>query len=346
MYKRIIRPLLFHFDPEKIHQVVSRILKVVMAFPGARNFARKLYFINDPRLEQELWGITFPNPVGMAAGFDKEGLLYNEIAALGFGFVEIGTFTPVGQKGNPRPRLFRLKQDEALINRMGFNNSGVEEAVKRLKKNKPKCVIGGNIGKNTNTPNEDAVEDYEVAFEKLFPYVDYFVINVSCPNITNMSELQDKDTLRRIVRKVMELNRLKVKSKPVLLKISPDLNNSQIDDSLEIIEEYGISGVVATNTTISRDNLTTSPAQVNEIGEGGLSGKPLGDRATEVIRYISKKTDKSLPIIGVGGIHTAEDAIEKLRAGATLLQVYTGFIYEGPGIAHRINRAILKSYSS
>lgn len=338
--------MLFLFDPEVIHQVVSRILKAVMAFPGMRNFARKLFSINDPRLERELWGITFPNPVGMAAGFDKEGLLYNEIAALGFGFVEIGTFTPIGQTGNPKPRLFRLKQDEALINRMGFNNSGVEYAVERLKKNKPKCVVGGNIGKNTNTPNENAVEDYEVGFEKLFPYVDYFVINVSCPNITNMSELQDKDSLRHIVRKVMELNRSKVKSKPVLLKISPDLNNSQIDDSLEIVEEYGISGVIATNTTITRDNLTTSPAQVKEIGEGGLSGKPLRDRATEVIRYISRKTEKSLPIIGVGGIHTAEDAIEKLKAGATLVQVYTGFIYEGPGIANRINRAILRNYSS
>jgi len=346
MYKKIIRPLLFLFDPERIHQVVSRILKAVMAFPGMRKFAKKLYLMNDPRLERELWGITFPNPVGMAAGFDKEGRLFNEIAALGFGFVEIGTFTPIGQRGNSKPRLFRLKQDEALINRMGFNNSGVDEAVERLKKNKPKCVIGGNIGKNTNTPNENAVEDYEVAFEKLFPYVDYFVINVSCPNITDMSELQDKDSLRQIVRKVMELNQSKVKSKPVLLKISPDLNNSQIDDSLEIIEEYGISGVIATNTTITRDNLITSPAQINEIGEGGLSGKPLRDRATEVIRYISRKTEKSLPIIGVGGIHSADDAIEKLKAGATLLQVYTGFVYEGPGIANRINRAILKRYSS
>ncbi len=341
MYKRIIKPLLFRFDPETIHKVVAGLLKTTMALPGMKFLARKYFVLDDARLERELWGITFPNPVGIAAGFDKEGVLYNELAHLGFGFVEIGTFTPYGQQGNPKPRLFRLPEDEALINRMGFNNSGVDEAVERLKRNRPQCVIGGNIGKNTNTPNESAVEDYEVAFEKLFPYVDYFVINVSCPNITDMKELQDKDALQQIVSKVMELNDAKFKSKPVLLKISPDLNNSQIDDSLKIVEETGISGIIATNTTVSRENLSKNADEVERMGSGGLSGKPLRDRATEVIHYIARKTDKSLPIIGVGGIHTPEDALEKIKAGASLVQVYTGFVYEGPAIARKINKALL-----
>ena len=346
MYKRIIKPLLFRFDPEKIHKVVAKGLKIVMAIPGVKSLAKQWFVVKDPALERELWGITFPNPVGIAAGFDKEGELYNELAHLGFGFVEIGTFTPLGQEGNAKPRLFRLPQDEALINRMGFNNSGVSAAVERLKKTKPNCVIGGNIGKNTDTPNENAVEDYEQVFEKLFPYVDYFVINVSCPNISDMKELQDKEFLKKIVNKVMELNRARVKPKPVLLKISPDLNNSQIDDSLDIVKKAGLSGVIATNTTIGRENLTTAKEKVKAIGDGGLSGKPLSDRATEVIRYISRKTGKTLPIIGVGGIRSGEDALEKLRAGASLVQVYTGFIYEGPGIARNINKAILKNQSS
>lgn len=346
MYKRIIKPLLFKFDPERIHHLIAWMLRFLFRIPGVRPVTRRIFVVRHQKLERELMGITFPNPVGMAAGFDKEGLLYNELANLGFGFVEIGTFTPRGQKGNPKPRLFRLADDQALINRMGFNNSGTAAAVERLKNNKPHCVIGGNIGKNTNTPNENAVEDYEDAFEALFPYVDYFVINVSCPNITDMKQLQDKDALKDIVDKVMDLNQAKLKPKPVMLKISPDLNRDQIDDTLRIIREAGVDGVIATNTTITRDNLNTSKETLEKIGEGGLSGLPLKERATEVIRYISRKTDKTLPIIGVGGIHSGEDALEKLRAGASLVQIYTGFIYEGPCLARRINKAILKSYSS
>ncbi|MCF8232085.1 MAG: quinone-dependent dihydroorotate dehydrogenase [Bacteroidales bacterium] len=346
MYKRIFKPLFFTSDPERIHRVVSWFLGASMRLKGIRMLARNHFVVKDDRLQRSLWGLSFPNPVGMAAGFDKEGKLYNELADLGFGFVEIGTFTPQAQPGNSRPRLFRLPRDKALINRMGFNNDGVAEAVERIKRIKPRCIIGGNIGKNTDTPRENAPEDYEIAFQKLFPYVDYFVINVSCPNISNMKELQDKEELRTIVNKVTEVNNSKVKPKPVLLKISPDLNNSQIDDTLDIIDEAGIHGVIATNTTLSRSGLTTAPEAVENIGEGGLSGEPLHKRSTEIIKYISKKTRKELPIIGVGGIMTPKDALEKLRAGASLVQVYTGFIYEGPSLARRINKAILKNYSS
>ena len=346
MYKRIFKPLFFTSDAERIHRVVSWLLRVGMRMRGVRMLARNYFLVSDDRLQRNLWGISFPNPVGMAAGFDKEGKLYNELADLGFGFVEIGTFTPQPQPGNPRPRLFRLPGDRALINRMGFNNDGVDETVERIKSNKPRCIIGGNIGKNTDTLSEDASEDYEIAFQKLFPYVDYFVINVSCPNISNAVELQDKEELRTIVNKVTEVNNSKIQSKPVLLKISPDLNYSQIDDTLEIVNEAGIHGVIATNTTIARTGLTTVPEKVEDMGDGGLSGKPLHKRSTEIIKYISKKTRKELPIIGVGGIMTPEDALEKLKAGASLVQLYTGFIYEGPSLARRINKAILKHYSS
>lgn len=346
MYKTIIKPFFFRFDPEWVHHRVMAMLKFLLSIPGARPLIRKMMVVEDPRLNKKLFGLTFPNPVGMAAGFDKEGKYYNALADLGFGFVEIGTFTPKGQPGNEKPRLFRITQDEGLINRMGFNNSGAKKAIERIKKNQPKCIIGGNIGKNTATPNAEASHDYYRAFDTLFPYVDYFVINVSCPNITDLHELQDKDELLKIVETVTSLNQQKLSPKPVLLKISPDLNFSQIDDTLDIVKQTGLDGIIATNTSISRDKLKTEEPQIKKIGNGGLSGKPIRDRSTEIIQYISKKTDRSIPIIGVGGIFTPEDAIEKLEAGADLIQVYTGFVYEGPFIAKRINKAILNKINN
>jgi dihydroorotate dehydrogenase len=299
--------------------------------------------VESPKLEREVFGLKFKNPVGIAAGFDKQALMYNELANLGFGFVEVGTVTPLSQPGNPKPRLFRLPQDNALINRMGFNNVGVIKAVKNLKKRKTKIIIGGNIGKNTATPNSDAVSDYEYCFRQLINYVDYFVVNVSCPNITNLRELQDQDSLMKILGKLQEINLTNQKPKPVLLKVSPDLNNQQLDEVIEIVQKTGIAGVVATNTSISRNGLKTAPERIKTIANGGLSGIPLKDRSTEVIRYLAQKSGKTFPIIGVGGIFTPEDAIEKLEAGADLVQVYTGFIYEGALIAKKINKKILST---
>lgn len=342
MYKQAIKPLFFLFRPEKIHKLAMDSMNMLRKIPGGKRFIRALFHVHDSSLERKVLGLTFPNPVGMAAGFDKEGKYYNVLSDMGFGFVEIGTFTPVGQPGNPKPRLFRLPEDHALINRMGFNNSGAKEAVSRLKKRPPECIVGGNIGKNTATPNDKATDDYSIAFETLFPYVDYFVVNVSCPNITNMKELQDKDALLEILTTVTSLNAKKSSPKPVLLKISPDLNWSQIDDTLEIVNKTKIDGLIATNTSISRQNLKTPEKEVEKLGNGGLSGKPISKRSTEIIRYIAQKTQKKLPVIGVGGIMTPEDAIEKLQAGADLIQVYTGFIYEGPFIAKRINKALLR----
>ncbi|HEV7230231.1 MAG TPA: quinone-dependent dihydroorotate dehydrogenase, partial [Bacteroidia bacterium] len=301
-----------------------------------------LYVVKDKRLERTVFGLTFQNPVGLAAGFDKDALLFDELACYGFGAVEIGTLTPKAQPGNDKPRMFRLPADEGLINRMGFNNGGVDEAVKRLKKRKTRIVIGGNIGKNKVTPNEDAGKDYEYCFEALFQVVDYFVVNVSSPNTPGLRALQEKEPLTQLLQQVMKLNRAKPMPKPVLLKIAPDLTNEQLDDIIDIVKSTGINGVIATNTTIDRSRLKTPRAEVDAKGAGGLSGKPLGARSTEVIRYLCRQSGNAFPVIGVGGIHTPEDAIEKLEAGASLLQVYTGFIYEGPGIARRINRAILK----
>jgi len=317
-------------------------LKVLFKIPGAGRLINKLTQVNDPRLEREVFGLKFKNPVGIAAGFDKQAELYNELANFGFGFIEIGTVTPKGQPGNPKPRLFRLPQDKALINRMGFNNGGVNNAVKNLNKRKTTVIIGGNIGKNTLTPNSEAIEDYVLCFRQLFDFVDYFVVNVSCPNITDLHELQDQDSLMKILGKIQELNHTKAHPKPILLKVSPDLNNKQLDEVIEIVKRTKINGVVATNTTISRQNLKTDDDRIKKIANGGLSGKPITDRSTEVIRYLSEKSGKAFPIIGVGGIFTVEDALEKLHAGADLVQVYTGFIYEGPFIAKKINKALLK----
>lgn len=342
MYRYILRPFFFLVDPEKIHYFVFDAIKFLMRIPGFKALFRALYAVEDKRLERTVFGITFKNPVGLAAGLDKDAKLFDELGILGFGFIEIGTLTPKAQPGNDKPRMFRLNEDSGLINRMGFNNHGVEEAVERLKKRKTKVIVGGNIGKNKVTPNEDAVSDYEKCFNALFDYVDYFVVNVSSPNTPNLRELQDKAPLTALLMRMKELNAQKKNQKPILLKIAPDLTDSQLDDIIDIVKSTKIDGVVATNTTISREGLVTPPERIKEIGMGGLSGKPLTKRSTEVIRYLHTRSGGSFPIIGVGGIHSAEDALEKLDAGATLVQLYTGFIYEGPKLITRINKALLK----
>jgi dihydroorotate dehydrogenase len=337
MYKLLIRPFLFLFDPEKVHYFTFSIIRFLNKI-GFSVIFKSLYEVKDSRLEREVFGLKFKNPVGLAAGFDKDAKLYQELSNLGFGFIEIGTLTPKGQEGNPKKRLFRLKEDSAIINRMGFNNGGVLEAVERLKRNKG-VLIGGNIGKNKVTPNEEAVNDYEICFEALFPHVDYFVVNVSSPNTPNLRELQDKKPLTELLQTLQNLNLTKSKQKPILLKIAPDLTDEQLLDIIDILKETKIAGVIATNTTISREGLNSE----NRSEVGGLSGKPLTKRSTEVIRFLSEKSNKAFPIIGVGGIHTAEDAIEKLEAGASLIQLYTGFIYEGPALIKSINKKILEN---
>jgi len=292
-------------------------------------------------LEREVFGLKFKNPIGLAAGFDKDAKLVDHLAFAGFGFIEVGTVTPEPQPGNPKPRLFRLPEDEGLINRMGFNNAGVKAMRKRLESRYSSVIVGGNIGKNKTTPNENAVDDYIKCFEALYFDVDYFTVNVSSPNTPNLRALQDKEPLKNLLNKLMELNRSKPRQKPILLKIAPDLTDEQLDDIIEIVNETKIDGVIATNTTISRKGLKTSKEEVDEIGAGGLSGKPVGNRSTEVIRYLSEKSGKSFPIIGVGGIHTAKDAIEKLDAGASLIQIYTGYIYEGPTMVKKINKELI-----
>mgnify|MGYP000656235785 FL=1 len=337
MYKQLIRPILFCFDPEKVHYFTFSTIKFLSKIPGFSGLFRALYEVKDSRLETEVFGLKFKNPVGLAAGFDKNAVLYKELSNFGFGFIEIGTLTPKAQDGNPKKRLFRLREDSAIINRMGFNNGGVEEAVLRLKKNNG-VLIGGNIGKNKVTPNEEATSDYEICFEALFDYVDYFVVNVSSPNTPNLRALQDKEPLTELLQTLQNKNLAKPKQKPILLKIAPDLTDEQLLDIIEIVNDTKIAGVIATNTTLSREGL----ASENKIETGGLSGKPLAKRSTEVIRFLAEKSNKSFPIIGVGGIHSAEDAIEKLEAGASLVQLYTGFIYEGPALVKAINKAILK----
>jgi dihydroorotate dehydrogenase len=336
MYQRLLKPFLFLFDPERVHYFTFSMIKLLSAIPGVSALIRSLYQIKHPRLEREVFGLKFPNPVGLAAGFDKNAVLYKELANFGFGFIEIGTLTPKGQPGNPKKRLFRLKEDEAIINRMGFNNDGVDDAVQRLKKNKH-VLIGGNIGKNKITPNEDAVNDYIYCFNALFDHVDYFVLNVSSPNTPNLRALQDKEPLTHLLSTLKEINDEKEKPKPILLKIAPDLSNDQLLDIIDILATVKIDGVIATNTTLNRDGLQSS----HKAETGGLSGKPLTKRSTEVIRFLVEKSNNAFPIIGVGGIHSAEDALEKIAAGATLVQLYTGFVYEGPAVVKRINKALL-----
>lgn len=338
MYKLLIRPILFGFDPEEIHHFSFSSIRFINKIPGVSGLIRSMFHVNDKRLEREVFGLKFKNPVGLAAGFDKDAKLYNELSNFGFGFIEIGTLTPKAQEGNPKKRLFRLLEDSAIVNRMGFNNGGVLEAVERLKKNKG-VLIGGNIGKNKVTPNEEAVKDYEICFEALYNHVDYFVVNVSSPNTPGLRELQDKEPLTKLLMVLQNMNQQKPKQKPILLKIAPDLTDDQLLDIIEIVKDSKIAGVIATNTTISREGLQS----VNKIEAGGLSGKPLTKRSTEVIRFLSEKSNKAFPIVGVGGIHSAEDAIEKLEAGASLVQLYTGFIYEGPALVKAINKKILEN---
>lgn len=342
MYKSIIRPILFLFDAERVHNFAFRFMNFLMAFPGGAALARSLWTTTDQRLEKEVFGLKFANPVGLAAGFDKNAKLHKHWVNFGFGFVELGTVTPRSQKGNPQPRMFRLPADKALINRMGFNNGGLQTMITQLKKaSDRKLIIGGNIGKNKDTPNEQAFEDYRKCFEALHPYVDYFVVNVSSPNTPNLRELQEKGPLTALLKGLQELNAALEKPRPLLLKIAPDLSQGQLDDILDICQTLKLDGIVATNTTISREGLNTPAAEVEAIGNGGLSGAPLTTASTEMIAYIHQKTAGKLPVIAVGGIMSPADAKAKLDAGASLVQVYTGFVYEGPAFAKRINRSLL-----
>ncbi|WP_298895384.1 quinone-dependent dihydroorotate dehydrogenase [uncultured Psychroserpens sp.] len=342
MYKLLLRPLLFSFDPEKVHYFTFSLIRNFSKIPGMSALFRSLYVVNDSTLERELFGLTFKNPVGLAAGFDKNAVLYNELANFGFGFIEIGTVTPRGQVGNPKKRLFRLKDDKGIINRMGFNNEGLEAAITQLKKNRGRLVIGGNIGKNTDTKPEDYTKDYLECFNGLHPYVDYFVLNVSCPNVGSHAKLNDKDYLLELISEVQKANASFEKQKPILLKIAPDLNNNQLDEIVELVNETNLDGVISSNTSTDRTGLKASEEQLAEIGNGGLSGQPIKSKSTRVIKYLADKSNKSFPIIGVGGIHSAEDALEKIAAGADLVQVYTGFIYEGPKLIKNINKALIK----
>lgn len=341
MYKTLIRPILFQFDPEKVHYFTFSLIKFISRLPFVSSLIRSRYFVKGIGLHREVFGLTFKNPVGLAAGFDKNAVLYNELANFGFGFIEIGTVTPRGQVGNPKKRLFRLKDDKGIINRMGFNNEGLEAAITQLKTNKGKLIIGGNIGKNTDTAPEDYTKDYLQCFEALHPYVDYFVLNVSCPNVSSHAKLNDKDYLIELIEAVQEKNKTFDSQKPIVLKIAPDLNTNQLDEIVELVQETKLDGVIASNTSVSREGLKASQTRLDEIGNGGLSGQPIKDKSTAVIKYLSDKSNRSFPIIGVGGIHSAHDAIEKLQAGASLVQIYTGFIYEGPKLIRDINKAVI-----
>lgn len=343
MYKSIIRPVLFWFDPEQVHHVTFSLIRFINKIPGVPKLIKTMFAVEDIRLERNVFGLTFKNPVGLAAGFDKNAVLFNELANFGFGFIEIGTVTPEGQAGNPKKRLFRLKDDQGIINRMGFNNEGLEAAISNLKKNKGHVIIGGNIGKNTATKPEDYTKDYLECFNALHPYVDYFVLNVSCPNVSSHAKLNDKAYLEELIVSVQHANESFEKKKPIVLKIAPDLNDHQLDEIIELVISTKLDGVIASNTSVDRTNLIVTNKRLEAIGNGGLSGQPIKDKSTRVIKYLSENSNKAFPIIGVGGIHSAKDAIEKLNAGAVLIQIYTGFIYEGPKLIKDINKAILNT---
>ena len=348
MYRSILRPLLFRWKPEAAHGLTVTLLKMTLALPFVNYVFRRLFVIEDPALEREVFGLRFKNPVGLAAGFDKDARLVDAMASLGFGFVEIGTVTPLAQAGNPQPRLFRLSADESLINRMGFNNRGVERAAANLARRRParrrsNVLVGGNIGKNKVTPNERAHYDYETGFRVLYPHVDFFTVNVSSPNTPNLRELQEKEPLTRLLRGLQKLNQEYPRPRPILLKIAPDLTDSQLDDIVDICLSLRIDGVIATNTTIQREGLRTPSDQVAAMGAGGVSGQAMRQRSTQVIRYLHQKSGGALPIIGVGGVASPDDAREKLEAGASLVQLYTGLVYEGPGVVKRINQSLLQA---
>ena len=339
---RFFRPLFFIFPPEAIHGFVAGLMRFVYVISPLRALVRSIFSVKHPALEREFCGLKFSNPVGLAAGFDKNAKLYKAFSTLGFSFIEIGTVTPKGQPGNPKPRLFRIVQDGAMVNRMGFNNMGVDAVVKQLKRKRPDVVIGGNIGKNTGTSNDDAPADYLECFRKLYPYVDYLTVNVSCPNVSNLSELQNISSLSGILTMVLAERDRQEYRKPVLVKISPDISFVHLDEILDIVEKMGVDGIVAINTTTRRNDLTIDSEHITKIGKGGLSGKPLTWRALETVNYIRQRTKGRLPVMGVGGIMNADDAINMINAGATLVQIYTGFIYEGPSLVKKINQKILK----
>jgi dihydroorotate dehydrogenase len=335
----LLKKALFLLSAEKAHSLTMYLLQIGFKIPGVKNIIRNLFTISSKKIEQTLWGITFPNPVGLAAGFDKNADYLHELSCFGFGLIEIGTVTPLPQAGNPKPRLFRLISDQAIINRMGFNNKGVKSVVEQLK-NRPKdLIVGGNIGKNKNTPNEKASADYIACFDALFDHVDYFVINVSSPNTPNLRELQDKKPLTALIKSVQERNKIKKIPKPLLLKIAPDLSHDQLIDILTICDETQLDGLIATNTTLSREPLKDNPEVIKNMGAGGLSGLPLADRSTEVIKFLRSK-NKKIPIIGVGGVGNMSKALEKIDAGANLIQIYSGFIFKGPTLIKKINEAL------
>ena len=338
MYKKLLKPILFCIDPERVHEITFFFINLIFKIPLVSTLISKIYSLKNPILETEVFGIKFPNPIGLAAGFDKNAKLYNEFSNFGFGFIEIGTVTPLIQEGNPKKRLFRLVNDEAIINRMGFNNIGVEKVIDRLKYNKG-VIVGGNIGKNEITDLNNSIQDYLICFEKLYPYVNYFAINVSSPNTEKLRDLQQRDLLKNLLETIQKKNKLYSFPKPILLKISPDLSEDQLIDVIEVIRETSIDGIIATNTTLSRDNLSSSKDLVNQ--KGGLSGRPISEKSTNIIKFLHEKSNGSIPIIGVGGIMNPDDAIEKIKAGATLIQLYSGFVYSGPSIVKKINKAII-----
>jgi dihydroorotate dehydrogenase len=339
----LIKPFLFSMNPEKAHHFTFSLLKFSRFIPGFGSISRKTWLVENPSLKRKLFGLEFRNPVGLAAGLDKDALAFEEMGNFGFGFVEIGTVTPRAQPGNDKPRLFRLVKNEALINRMGFNNQGAAAATQRLRNRGDKSLlIGGNIGKNKVTPNEEAVSDYVKCFNELYEVVDFFVVNVSSPNTPNLRELQEKEPLTRLLNTLQELNKTKPRPRPILLKIAPDLTDTQLDDIIEIIKDTRLDGVIATNTTVSREGLDYTKEELEKFGAGGLSGKPLSKRSTEVIRYLKQKSGNAFPVIGVGGINSVKDAMEKFEAGADLVQLYTGFIYHGPKLVRDINLELIK----
>lgn len=340
MYKHILRPILFRFNPETAHNLTLSAIAMLRHIPFAQSIVRALYKRESPSLEKEVFGIKFPNPVGLAGGLDKNGEFYNDMANFGFGFVEIGSLTPQPQDGNPKPRCFRVPQDKAIINRFGINNKGVRNAVEHLKKNKPEVIVAANISKNTASINEDAAKDYESAFALLYDFVDMFVVNVSCPNVVGLTSLQDITFLSEIVDKLLNLRMYYDEYRPILLKVSPDLAKEQLDDIIDYCLRSGIDGIVAGNTTRSRDGLTISQEKIEKIGNGGMSGAPVHKKNLELVRYIHTKTEGKLHIVGVGGIMSEKEAKAMIEAGASLVEIYTGFIYEGPALIKRINKTL------